>query len=409
MRRLAWAALVLAACVRPAAAQPPTELPPALPTATGWAAPPSPAAPPPPATEPPLAAPALADTGGGCASCGAGLLGGLKPPDLGDAVAPGCGCGEGKTCVPGRQPCYSCGPKETVAGRFLCGLYDCICCPDPCYEGRWIPLADSAFTVDGVRPVIQQRFRFESGQNVRFPDRSEFFWARADGKGKGPKPRTGLLGELRLRYNDFKVYTEGGTGTASVITEMSYREMQPEVAAHAGGFTDMMVGTKTLLFDCELIQLAFEFKTFLPTGNFTKGLGVGHVSLEPSLLLGLKLTHSTYFQAQVSEWIPLGGDPAAAGSILHYHFSFNQVLCRLLPDVPLIGTLELNGWSFQDGLYTDPILGLQKSSGTTYFMVGNGLRLFVCDKIDIGFGAFFATSEQHLARELYQVDFRVRF
>src|SRR5262249_31088988 len=156
----------------------------------------------------------------------------------------------------------------------------------------------------------------------------------------------------------------------------------------AAGFGDMNLGTKTLFFDCELLQLAFQFRTYLLTGNFLKGIGNGHVSLEPSLLGSLKLTPDTYLQAQLAEWIPIGGDQSYAGSILHYHASVNQVLWRILPDVPLIGTFEFNGYSFQDGQFTDPVLGpFQKSSGDTYLSLGPGLRLVVCNKIDFGIGS----------------------
>ena len=79
----------------------------------------------------------------------------------------------------------------------------------------------------------------------------------------------------------------------------------------------MTVGTKSLLFDCEMLQLSLQFLTYIPTGNFTKGLGVGHLSLEPSLLMSLKFTPRTYLQAQLAEWIPLGGDPTYAGAMLH--------------------------------------------------------------------------------------------
>ncbi len=152
------------------------------------------------------------------------------------------------------------------------------------------------------------------------------------------------------------------------------------------------------------------FRTYMPTGNFTKGLGTGHVSLEPSLLVGVKLSPTTYFQGQVSEWIPLGGDPTYQGSVLHYHTSINQEVCRILPDVPLIATGEFNGWSFQDGAYTDPFLGgLQKSSGYTYADLGCGLRLFICDRVDFGCGYARAISGQHFARDFFRFEFRVRF
>ena len=121
-----------------------------------------------------------------------------------------------------------------------------------------------------VRPVTQQRFRFDSGQNLILPDRSEFFWAKADGKGKGPKPKAPLLGERGLRYDDLRLITEGGTATASLIVDTPYRSMQPIDAGHAAGFGDIGIGPKTLLFDCELLQIAMQFLTYVPSGSVLK-------------------------------------------------------------------------------------------------------------------------------------------
>jgi hypothetical protein len=299
---------------------------------------------------------------------------------------------------------------DNGCGRFLYGLYRCICCPDPCYEPHWVPLADAAFIVEAARPVTQQRLRWDSGQNLILPDRSEYFWARADGRNKGPRPPAGALAEQSLRSNDLSLYTEAASARASVFVELPYRSISPAVDPSTSGFADMNVGGKALLFDCELLQLAFQLRAYLPTGNFTKGIGNGHVSLEPSLLLGVKLSPSTYFQGQLAEWVPLGGDPDYQGAILHYHASVNQVVYRILPDVPLVATLEGNGWSFQHGAYTDPVLGpFQKSSGETYATLGGGLRLFVCDRIDFGVGAAFALTERSFARELYRVEFRWRY
>jgi hypothetical protein len=297
-----------------------------------------------------------------------------------------------------------------VFGRFLCCLYQCLCCPDPCYEPRWIPIADSAFFVDSVRPQTQQRLRWDSAMHLPFPDRAEFFWARADGKGKGPSPPSPFLGERRVNYNDLSLYTEGATGLLGVFVEMPYRSTNPELTPHHAGFADMNLGTKSLIFDCELIQVAFQFRTYLPMGNAGKGLGTGHVSLEPSLIVGIRLAEDTYLQSQFAEWIPLGGDPAYAGAVFHYHFSLNHVLCRILPDVPLIGTAELNGWGFQDGAFTDPVLGpFQRASSDWYVSAAVGLRLFVCDRIDVGVSACYALTDPSWAGQLYRSEFRWRF
>jgi hypothetical protein len=354
----------------------------------------------------------------GCSSCGTGggLLG-LHATMDGPAgpleTGPGCNCGSGN-CIPGRL--HDCSPCEanTFIGRFLCGVYECICCPDPCYDPHWIPLADAAFFVESARPQTQQWLGWDSGRNLTAPDASEFFWARADGKGRGPIPGShanpsGLLGERRVNYNDLFMYTEAALGNIGTFVYVPYRSLDGELVGHAAGFSDVQVGTKTLLFDCELLQIAFEFRTYIPSGDPGKGLGTGHVSLEPSLIVGVKVAPETYFQGQLAEWIPLGGDPDYEGAILHYHMSLNQVLWHILPDVPLIGTAEFNGYSFQTGQFTDPVLGETRLTGTTYASIGPGLRLFVCDKIDFGVGMAFAVTDHHFAEELFRSEFRWRY
>jgi hypothetical protein len=338
----------------------------------------------------------------GCRTCGSPL----HSESFSDMGCDSCG----GNCVPGHFGCAPC-TADSCIGRFFCGIHDCLCCPDPCYEPRWIAAADSAFFVDGARPANQTRLRWDSGLNMQFPDRAEYFWARADGNGKGPRfPIHGFRGETSLDYNDISMYTEIASGNFSASVDVPYRSIDPQQANHAAGFGDITIGTKSMLFDCELMQVTFGFKTTLPSGNFTKGIGNGLVSLEPSLLVAIRLAQNTYWQSQVSEWIPLGGDNDYSGAILHYHFSLNHVLWKPIEDVQLIGTAEFNGWSFQDGAYTDPVAGaFQKASGDTYISIGPGLRLVICDKVDFGVGAAFSVTNHHFADQLYRTEFRWRF
>ena len=340
----------------------------------------------------------------GCSSCGGGGGGG----------GPGCGCVSYPCgyngCFPGHQNCCgSCGGcgscnADGPFGKFFCCFYSCLCCPDPCYEPCYRPEANSAFWVDGARPVTMTRFRYDSGHNFEQPDRSEFFWARTGGGGKGP----GKI-ETSMKYDSIRLYQEAATGKASFFIEQDYRAVDPDTNNHASGFGDMNIGTKALLFDCELMQLTFQFKTYLPVGSAGKGLGTGHVSLEPSLLLTVKLLPETYFQAQGAEWIPIGGDPAYQGSVLHHHYAINHVLWRPLADVPFIGSLEFNAYSFQDGQYSDPALGqFQKSSGYTWMTAGPSLRVAICTRLDLGFSAQFGLNEGP-PQQIYRTDFRIRF
>lgn len=370
--------------------------------------------------------PADADSGvvpAGCSSCGGGggLLG-MPPID-----GPGCdscgGCGANPPCL-GQKPCYPC-DGDNCFDRFCCCLYQCICCRDPCYEGRWTPLQDSAFFTITARPITQQRLQWNAEPNLIFPDRAEYIWAAPSATasggpaGRGPTSRPTLVPAYpysapSLNYNTMSMYTEVASSAFSFFVEMPYVSYTPSVQdpglAHQAGFGDIDVGTKTLMYDCELLQLGFMFTTYLPSGNFSKGLGTGHVSLEPTLLLDVKLGPDSYLESQLSEWIPLGGTPGYMGAILHYHASVNKVLWSKVPNVPIIGTAEISGWSFQTGSYTDPYGGYyQTAGGYTYVYLGWGIRMFVCERIDFGVAVNVPVTKAHWADPQILSQFRWRF
>jgi hypothetical protein len=264
--------------------------------------------------------------------------------------------------------------------------------------------------VEAPRPVTQQRLRFDADLGMDYPDRSEFFWARADGKGKGPKPPTNVLGERGLHYNELSIYTEAAAGNAGLFIELPYRAVYPDRYPFAAGFTDMNFGVKSLLLDSDFLICSYQFRTFMPTGQAQRGLGTGHTTLEPSLLVAMKFTPETCLQGQVSEWIPIGGNSGYQGSVLHYHLSLNHMLHRILDKDPIIGTLEFNGWSFQHGCFTDPDTGQPRlSSGNTYANLGCGLRMFICDRVDFGVGAAYGISVHRWGEQLYRSEIRWRF
>jgi hypothetical protein len=172
---------------------------------------------------------------------------------------------------------------------------------------------------------------------------------------------------------------------------------------------DMNLGVKTVLLDRELLLVTTQFRTFIPIGNFTAGLGTGHVSLEPSLMTALKLTPKCYLQTQLAEWIPLGGAPGFEGAVFHYHFALNHTLIHQGDCVHVVGTAELNGYSFR-GQFTDfpsdKAVGL---GGRNYANAGPGLRVMFCDRCDIGVGMAFGFGNGHGPAQLYRTEFRLRF
>ena len=377
----------------------------------------------------------------GCSSCGKGTIGSGGGLGAGGSHLSGgsATCGP-EGCTPGRHNCYPWEHNKTFAGRMAGAMYEALCCPDPCYEGKWIPLADSAFYSDSIRPISQQKLRWDIGRNLVNPTRNAYMFA--------PNPIFPYPVQS-LNYNDVYISTEIATGGFSILSDISYRTLSINPSEGGGAFGDMMIGTKSLLFDTELIQIAMEFKTFLPTGNFTSGYGTGHLSLEPSLLACLKLKEKTYLQGQISEWIPFGSTTppvGTAGSLLHTHLSLNHVLHEVNPDIPIIGTLEYTGYYFQAGGNQDvtsiPSTGsstsstnsstnnfygsssssssssssgtaslpITYSSGISYQYIGPGLRMFMGSHYDMGVGAQFALSgNNRFAEQLYRVEFRLRY
>lgn len=306
----------------------------------------------------------------------------------------GCGtCGGCQTC----EPCVA----NTRMGRFMCALYQAVCCPDPCYDPHWTGIANSAFWVDGVRPVTQVRYRWDAQLALVYPDRAGYIWPTVGTLGPAVAPRF-------LDLHELSIYSEVANGGFSFFTNTPYRSFDTNNDFHGAGFGDIDVGTKSVIFDCELLQIAFQFKTSIPVGIPTKGLGTGFVALEPSILMALNLSPDTYLQTQISEWIPVGA-PGGAGAILHYHTSLNHVLFRWQPAVPIIGTLEANGWSFQDGSYTDASGIVRSATGETYVSAGPGIRVVVCDKCDFGIGSAFAVTSDHWGEQSIRSEFRWRF
>lgn len=309
-------------------------------------------------------------------------------------------CGAGECCAGCRD--------SSRWGRFTRGVYRGLCCPDPCYDPRWRPLADAAFFTSAVRPQSQQRLRWDHAEDMITPDRAEYFWARANGSGPGPSFSGSPSASTGLDYDELKHYSEVAHGAFGASFEYSYRSIDAD-GRHFAGFGDMTVGTKSLLFDTELVQVAFEFNTHIPQGSSLKGLGTGHVSLEPGMIVGLNLSANSYMQAEFTEWIPLGGTSDYAGPVFRYNMAYNRVIARPHPCVPVIGVLELNGWRFQDGAFTDATGVTVPTGGATFINVASGFRVFFCDRADMGVSYATAGTSRSWTDTLIRTELRFRY
>jgi hypothetical protein len=352
------------------------------------------------------------------------------------------GCGGGDRCdwwcrpdaSPYCQPgCY----PDTCLGKCLHGFYECLCCKDPCYDPpKWLAVADAGFFLDAARPITQSRIRVDVARNLRNPDRAEYIWARIQpgdcqlvipscrpvpprGKGVNYVPSS-------VDFDELSFYQEIATPRASFFIEVPYRHIEadltdicpPAMYCNESGFTDINLGTKSLLCDCELMQFTFQFKTYIPTGSFGKGFSTGHVSLEPALLLNLNLGGSTYLQVMSAYWIPIGGDDVFQANIWHNHFSLNHILATPCKGFQVIGTIEFNEWTIYGGAYTvtdrvdtttDPDTIFGESAATTIASAGPGIRLVFCDRVDIGVGSAFGFTGSKWFEDVIRSEIRWRY
>lgn len=344
-----------------------------------------------------------------CTTCG-GFHSSLDGPRLHGCLT----CG-GQNCVPGQKPCnLPANDCNTVFGAFLVNLYQEICCPDPCYQPRWDPAAYASFFADYARPRTVTRIRYDNLEAMTRPDRNQFFLNNVTPvRTNNTRPIGNLFARLQQAY----LYQEAAGERGSFFVEIPYRQINESWAPTQAGVGDINFGTKSLMFDSELLQLTFQLRTFMPSGNFMNNLGTGQFVLDPSILTSLKLGPETYFQGQFGNWIPLGGPGAnskAAGGVFYWLMSVNQVLWYMTPESPLIATLEMDGWSFENGGYTPSILPggkphapIPDGGGVSYFNIGPGLRQSIGNKLDFGGAITFATNTVHWAQPWFR--FEVRF
>ncbi len=358
-----------------------------------------------------------------CATCG-GFHSSLDGPALHGCLT----CG-GQNCVPGQKPCYPLANEcNTVIGGFFTNLYQEICCPDPCYQPKWDPAAYASFFADYARPRTVTRIRYDNLEDMTRPDRNQFWIYQVNPKGRS-------VVNPRARLQQVSLYQEAAGERGSFFVEYPYRQINSNWEPTQAGFGDVNFGIKSLLFDCEMLQVTFQMRTYMPSGNFTSNLGTGQFVVDPSILTSLKLSPTTYFQGQFGNWVPVGGPGTAklmiparypdgkatvindgnlAGGIFYWLMSLNQVLWYCTPDSPLIATLEMDGWSFENGGYTTVVRqpGNQHYSradggGVSYFNIGPGLRQSICNRLDFGGAITWATDTAHWAQPWFR--FEVRF
>jgi hypothetical protein len=160
-------------------------------------------------------------------------------------------------------------------------------------------------------------------------------------------------GERRINYQELNPYFEyAATRNFSTFVEVPVRFLNPSMVPNYYGFSDINAGFKYAFVAEANRYYTFQLRGYLPTGAADRGLGTGHVSLEPALLVFQRLTDRLYFDGELRDWIPVEGSNFA-GNVIRYGtaFTYNMVLTQNFRVAPVN---EIVGWSILGGKETAP-------------------------------------------------------
>lgn len=240
--------------------------------------------------------------------------------------------------------------------------------------------------IDSAIPGNVFRLRYDNGwENLR-PTRATFFWAPGGANGPGPS-----MPETSVDYQDLITGLETlVTDQASVFAEIPLRFLNPEMNNNTGGLGDMNFGAKyAFLADDEQCWTA-QFRTYVPTGDYERGLGNSHVSLEPALLGYRMIGERWAVEGELRDWIPITGNDFA-GNIIRYGLGIRNDLIET-DEFSVVPVAEFVGWTALGGKFADARLAppdnVQSAVGDTIVNVKVGVRTRIGENLDFyaGYG-----------------------
>jgi hypothetical protein len=234
------------------------------------------------------------------------------------------------------------------------------------------------------------------------------------------------LPETRVDYQDLSAYLEftpfalpgsacsqpGTPARFSVFVEAPVRFLNPQVNADATGLGDMNAGCKFALFSTEDCWISFQFRTFIPTGNATKGLGDNHVTLEPALLVNDRVAPWLTLEGELRYLAPVGGTDFA-GDIVRYGLGLsygphNADGWWLRPVTEFVGWTVLSGREAGFHPLTSPPV-IRSAEGDTIVNAKLGARVGYGNRIDFYGGYGRALTGDVWYKDTWRVECRLRF
>jgi len=266
-------------------------------------------------------------------------------------------------------------------------------------------VATAPFVIDISQPLGNFRFRTDAVYNLTKPDRSEFFWS---------KPPRGPVLDRGVDYQDFRFLLETGSDVFSLGTEVPIRLLNPDINDNTGGISDIQLVQKMVMMNGHRWQMTQLMRTVFNSGNARKGLGTGHVQIEPGMLFRYRYSDLTYFHSEIRMTIPIAADPMYAGPALRWGLGMSTVYYET-DTFALIPTLEFTNIWLLDGQFTPLQTGIPVDvRGDGIFNLSPGLRM-ACDTggdlgiVELGWAADLAIGSDGWYDGLLRFDLRFVF
>jgi hypothetical protein len=213
-------------------------------------------------------------------------------------------------------------------------------------------------------------------------------------------------------FQDLSGYLEVAlTERFSGFVEVPWRFLNPEVNANTNGVADLNAGCKwAFLYGPDGVA-TFQFRTYAATGDAGRGLGNGHVSLEPALLLYKPLTDRLGFEGEFRTWVPIGGT-AFAGDVLRYGAGLTYQLLET-SHVRVVPVAELVGWTVLSGqqsvVHPSGLVSVESAAGDTILDAKLGVHLKLGSSRDFYMGYGRPLTGNRWYENIFRVEFRLFF
>ncbi|MGD0914416.1 MAG: hypothetical protein ABR928_21185 [Terracidiphilus sp.] len=276
--------------------------------------------------------------------------------------------------------------------------------------------------IDDASLGNEVRIRFDAGFDDPRPDRAEYFYQgnSSPNPGTSATQRTLNFQQLYLsgEYAPFK--------RLSVFAMVPFRWIQPFFIVAPGttpnlgddgGISDVQAGLKFAALTTEKTQVTLQLRSYFPTGDGQKGLGTGHYSIEPMVLLYQKLNDRTALEGEAGDTHPIGGMTYVNPPAPPQQWSADVAMYGLGPSYELITrgnysfapVLELVAWHVFGGLQTGSNNQAQSAAGINVFnaKLGGRLNFDHGSSIYAGYGRGITSDIWY--RNLFRVEYRRSF